>query len=286
MKREVGLSVGSGKKGVSAADFEAYREAGISAVELSLKGLSLTKEYLAEDFSFIADTARRAGVCPWSFHLPFTPFESVDIASLDEGIREGTVKALSEILRRVGDAGISLAVIHPSAEPNALENRARHIENAKKSLFALAGVCRESGVTLAVEDLPRTCIGNCSTEILDLISVDSSLRVCCDTNHLLFEDPVDFVRAIGDKIVTLHVSDYDFINERHWLPGEGDVCWSALLSALGEVGYEGPLLYEIGLEAPASITRPRDLTYADFVLNANELFDGKPLTVIGKRCAG
>ena len=157
------------------------------------------------------------------------------------------------------------------------------MENAKRSLDALAKVCRESGVTLCVEDLPRTCIGNCSAEILDLISVNSDLRVCFDTNHLLFEKPVDFVRAVADKIVTVHVSDYDFIDERHWLPGEGDVEWSALLAALDEVGYSGPWLYEIGLEAPKSIIRARDLTPRDFVLNAEELFLHKPFSVLGER---
>lgn len=284
MKKMIGLSVGSGTKGVDAASFAAYRAAGIDAVELSLLGLSLGDAYKAQDFCAIAATARAEGVVPWSFHLPFAPFESVDIASLDEQVRTHTVKELSKLLRRVADAGIGIAVIHPSAEPNAPENRARHIAAAKESLFSLARTAKEAGVTLAVEDLPRTCIGNCSAEILELTSVDAALRVCFDTNHLLFEDPVDFVRAVGDKIVTLHVSDYDFVNERHWLPGEGRVEWQALLRTLDKVGYEGPFLYEIGFEAPATIVRPRALVPSDFVQNARELFSGAPLTVLGKSC--
>ena len=281
MKRTVGLSVGSGTKGVDAASFAAYREAGIEAVELSLKGLCLSEEYKAQDFKRIAADARAEGVTPWSFHLPFAPFESVDIASLDEDIRKSTVRELRELLLRVGDAGVGIAVIHPSAEPNAPENRARHIAAVKESLLSLADAAGRAGVTLAVEDLPRSCIGNCSAEIKELISVDESLRVCFDTNHLLFEDPVHFVRAVGDKIVTLHVSDYDFINERHWLPGEGRVDFRALLSALDEVGYSGPWLYELGLSASPSIARERDLTPCDLVRNANELFEGKPFTVLG-----
>ena len=40
------------------------------------------------------------------------------------------------------------------------------------------------------------------------------------------------------------MSDYDRKNERHWLPGEGVIDWTELLSALVESGYEGPFIYE------------------------------------------
>ena len=84
-------------------------------------------------------------------------------------------------------------------------------------------------------------------EIEELLSAHPSLRVCFDTNHLLGgRCPLEFVREIGDKIVSLHVSDYDGIDEKHWLPGEGIVDWAAIMDALDEVGYDGPFLYELG----------------------------------------
>ena len=282
MKRKIALSVGSGKKGVTREHFAAYFAAGIEAVELSLGSLTLSDAYRALDFEAIVESARAEGVEVWSFHLPFAPFAEVNIASLDENIRTRTVRELSDIIRRVAKTGVSLFVIHPSAEPNEEKDRAQHMAQAKRSLAELAAVAKESGARIAVEDLPRTCLGNCSEEIRELISADPTLLVCFDTNHLLFEDPVCFVRALGDRIVTVHVSDYDFVNERHWLPGEGKADFYAMLAALDEVGYGGPWLYEIGLETPKSIARERELTLSDFVKNANEIFEGLPLTVIGR----
>ena len=282
MKRKVALSVGGGKKGVTREHFAAYFAAGIEAVELSLGGLTLNDAYRALDLEAIVSNARAEGVEVWSFHLPFAPFEEVNIASLDENIRARTVAELSKIIRRVCATGVSLFVLHPSAEPNAEKDRARHMAQAKRSLAELAAVARECGATLAVEDLPRSCLGNCSEEIAELISADPELRVCFDTNHLLFEDPVRFVRALGDKIVTVHVSDYDLTDERHWLPGEGKADFYAISSALDEVGYRGPWLYEVGLETPKSIERERELTLSDFVKNAGEIFAGEPLTVLGR----
>ena len=103
--------------------------------------------------------------------------------------------------------------------------------------------------------------------------------VCFDTNHLLKENPVDFIHKIGKRIITTHVSDYDFINERHWLPGEGGLDWQAILHALKDVGYSGMWLYEIGFSCPKTILRNRDLNCNDFARNAKELFDNKNITV-------
>ena len=93
---------------------------------------------------------------------------------------------------------------------------------------------------------------------------------------------MDFVRAVGKKIVTTHVSDYDFVDEKHWLPGEGKVDWQALVQALKDVGYNGPWLYEIGFECPNTLWRERDLTCEDFANNAAEIFENRPPHVLSK----
>ena len=117
-------------------------------------------------------------------------------------------------------------------------------------------------------------------QVADLISADDRLRVCFDTNHLLKEQNENFIRRVGDRIVTLHVSDYDRINERHWLPGEGVTDWNGILDALDDVGYNGVWLYEISLQCPNTISRPRDLTPADFARNASEVMARVKPTVI------
>ena len=73
---------------------------------------------------------------------------------------------------------------------------------------------------------------------------------------------------------------YDFEDEKHWLPGEGDIQWDTLYKTLQEVGYDGVWMYELGFK---SDFRSRELTPEDFVRNAKEIFAGKPLTVIPKK---
>lgn len=113
-----------------------------------------------------------------------------------------------------------------------------------------------------------------------MLSADPRLRTCYDINHIMREPGVDFIRAVGSRIATLHVSDCDDINERHWLPGEGILDWQAILKALKEVGYDGVWMYEVSPEIPKTILRERELTVADYRRNADELFAGKPVTVL------
>ncbi len=193
----------------------------------------------------ISALAASCGLPITSVHLPFGPTELLDPASLDADVRRNTVQKQSELLRSAGDAGIGIAVLHPSREPYEDEERAERMKVACDVISKLTDVATECGITLALENLPRTCLGRTSEEMRYFLDNIPHLRACFDTNHSLMEDNAHFIRELGDKIITLHVSDYDFVDERHLLPGEGKNDWKAIVAALEEVGYEGRFLYEL-----------------------------------------
>ena len=273
----IGLSVG--KAAFDEAQLAAMREAGIEAVELSFGDY---RDYAERDLKMVKTLTRRNGIDWWSMHLPFGPFTDLDPVSLDAEKRTFTKTVLTQLIKRGADAGVNKFVAHPSAEPNESGERAEKLKLAADVFAELAQTAAAFGAVIALEDLPRTCLGNCSAELLALLGAHPNLRVCYDTNHLLGEDNVEFIRNVGQKIITTHVSDYDFQNERHWLPGEGDNDWRGIYNTLQEVGYEGVWLYELGLTPPATLCR-RDLTYADFVANAREIMNGNAPTPIGTR---
>ncbi len=269
---KIGLS--SCGKIVDEALFAAYAQAGVEAIEISvgrervLEGVGLSE---------VARLARKYGVDLWSYHLPFPEY---NLATRDEDRRLAYVRRQSEHIRMAADMGICHYVVHPSTEPIPDEIRAVRMEQSKKSLAALTEVAGVVGGVLCVENLPRTCLGKNSDEVLELLSSHPDLRVCFDTNHLLCEDPIRFIERVGNKIATTHVSDYDLIDERHWLPGEGAMDWKEIYNALCRVGYNGAWLYELGFGNTKRITRERNLTCADFSRNAREIFEGKSLTVV------
>ncbi len=244
------LSVGPGA--MKAEAFDALAAAGIRELELSSGAVA--PFYTELDFPHkareITSLAESRGVRISSVHLPFGPFAEIDPAAREKSVRDHVVSLQTELLNAAGEAGIGLAVIHPSGEPYREEERAERLELAADTIARVTESANAAGVTLCLENLPRTCLCRTSDEMLYFLGRIPDLRVVFDTNHSLTEDNVHYIRAVGEKIVTLHVSDYDFIDEKHWLPLEGKNDWPAILGALEEVGYAGRFLYESGAGRP------------------------------------
>ncbi len=260
--------------------FSDMAEAGIKHIEISVNKSQSEKI----NYDELKAWSEKYGVNLWSFHLPFYPFAEIDISKPD--LAEQSVEYLAGYIKKASKIGIRRYVIHASGEPIDENDRKSRMECAKNSLFKLAEIAKENDSIICVEDLPRTCLGRNSADILELVSAHEGLKVCFDTNHLLDEEISKFIHVVGDKIVTTHISDYDFNNERHWLPGEGDINWQELISSLKDINYSGIWLYEINLDCPWTIKRDRSLIIKDFSDNAKVLFEGKIPAPLGKRADG
>ena len=271
----IGVSSRGGKP-LDEAAFIDMKNSGINVIEIA------RSDYNGFDYAAVKALSDKYGVGLWTLHLPYMPFEIIDISSTDEAIRRGTLEIFDDIIARAAYIGIDKFVVHPSGEPIAEPDRDERMKRSMQSLDYLAERAAECGAEIAVEDLPRTCLGRNSDEILRLISVNDKLRVCFDVNHLLCEETCKFAEKVGEKIITLHISDYDFVDEKHWLPGEGDISWQELLRALKNIDYNGAWMYEVSFEPSNNIDR-RILTYSDFYNNAVTLFNGVTPPPIGKR---
>lgn len=116
------------------------------------------------------------------------------------------------------------------------------MKNFQHSAGILAEAARPAKI--AVENMAYDCLGNTSDELISLVDGLDNICVCCDMNHWLHEKNYDAIRKLGSRIETIHVSDYDEIQEKHWLPGEGVSDWNEIIEALCSIGYNGPFLYE------------------------------------------
>lgn len=259
--------------------FSALAQSEIEAIEISM----WSSQYKFIDYKNLSTLAKRYGIELWSYHLPFAPFNEIFPGSRDASVRKQTIDYLSELMKKATDIGVDKFVMHSGGEGILPEERQELMENTMETFDKMAEIAHKLGAVIAVEDLPRSCLGNTTEEVLQLISVNDKLKVCFDTNHLLQNDNNDFLRAVKDRLLTVHISDYDFVDEKHWLPGEGDIDWPTLMNTFKEVGYQGVFMYELELATPDSISRPRDLTFQDVVDNAKTLFAGKTPKPLGKR---
>jgi len=229
-----------------AADKEAlteFKKAGIEIIELSgVHGVIHDDTAMAD----IKTNLEAVGVAVNSIHYPYGP--SFDISNLDEDTRLGAIREIEYYLGRLKDLGGKYLVVHPSFEPVKDNERAARLEMCRKSVLELDELMKKyPGMIIAMEDLPRTCLGNTANELNMLIEGTSPARIgiCLDTNHMLQESLVDFTAKTVKRIVTVHIADFDEVDERHWYPGQGVNDWAKWYEIMRQGGYKGPMLYEL-----------------------------------------
>ena len=258
--RRVGYSL-SGKDRLNDETAGTMSAGGVYVLELDMPA----EDYPSANLHQTAEIAKRHGIEIASIHLPIAPQHMYDVTN--KHATAGAMPFQIELIKRGCEIlGVKHIVIHAGGEPLQEEERVERVERAGEKLPLLADVAEKYGADICIEVLPRTCLGRDSDEILAMLKYDDRLRVCLDTNHIFRESEVDFIRKVGKKIATTHISDRDDINERHWLPGEGVVDW------VGVIGDADDWISECGLDPMPTIIRERALPFAELYKNAQEVF--------------
>ncbi len=238
-----GTSMGR-RYGVTRENMALAAKAGVERVEIA---------FFEGSFSYreagAPERARRAldegGVGCKSVHLNFG--EDYDISVLDEDRRRQVVDDAKKGLTAAKTLKAEIAVVHGSDEPIADGERAARMKALRGSLRELCDAAKQSGVRLALELLPRTCLGHDSDEALEAVAglPEDVIGFCVDVNHVnLREDPAAVVRRLGPRVLTFHISDNDGVDERHWFPFEGIIDWKGFMRAVRDIDYGGQFIFE------------------------------------------
>lgn len=179
----------------------------------------------------------------WSVHLPFGI--GWDIAHYDECERDAVCASLKRIIDLTAAWGPRVYVLHGCLEPVSPEQRPVRVARSIRSLRELNEYAEQYGARIALEDLPRSCLANNTIETRAMAQAAGNVPICFDVNHLLGDTHEAFLKGLASQVVTTHLSDYDGVDERHWLPGEGIVPWKQIFVGLMEAGYRGPFLFEL-----------------------------------------
>lgn len=123
--------------GLSYENFKTAADNGIDCIEISRN----FNGYIgfAADAERIAADAERAGVSLWSIHMPFS--RQLDISSAEDEGRELCMKTNLELIAAAGKIGIKVAVLHPSSEPIAEEDRPARLVRSRENILRTAEKC-------------------------------------------------------------------------------------------------------------------------------------------------
>lgn len=202
-----------------------HRELEIEAMKGLVNGLEITKH---------------SGLYFNGVHISFGPHWN--FAHHDPAVRAEALENIREILPVIDAYHPHCYIIHGSFEPIPDDIRPAQLDALHDSLLQITAWTE---TPIAVESLPRTCLFNTAKEGISIIdAVPAGVYACVDVNHFLKEKSEDAVSALGKRIITTHISDHDYVDERHLLPGQGKIDWNALLAAFEAIGYDGVFNYE------------------------------------------
>ena len=183
-----------------------------------------------------------------SYNLTYSihaPFNDINIASLNESVREMSVIELIKIMNIAAEMNIKTVTFHPglySMVVSGMEEKS--VANAKRSLRTIDRMAQECGVRMCMENLPgfKFFLGHTADEMMDLLE-GTNLPVCVDIGHANTTGQLDqILDATEGRIMNIHIHDNDGKQDQHLTVGDGNIDFRHVLDKLR--GYSGRYVIE------------------------------------------
>ena len=187
---------------------------------------------------------------------------ALSLASRDAAARTQAVAAARHAIHIARRIPVAVVVAHLGVartdERSAADGRAA----ARRSIEELHETAEPLGVQIAVEviqnELSRagSLVHFVEDELAGLD--DRPVGVCLDFGHAHIDgDLIDAIETVSEHFTLAHVHDNRGRSDDHLVPFAGTIDWPAALTAVLKVGYEGPLIFEIGAHGSARDTLAR-----------------------------
>lgn len=214
--------------------FKQIKNAGFTGVEIWAEHLR-ADEYLG----FAKECGLKIGV-----HLPF---HDLNLATPDDRVGDRVLDVNQRWLEKLAAYGGEHAVIH-GGQAWSSEERETALENVKQRLHKLQGVADANHVTLLLENLIPDklnyghIVASTVAEWCELVD-EVGVKACLDTGHLavMGDSLRETIKLLDERLASVHYSANDAATDLHLIP-ENHI---ALLEALREIDYQGPIVYEL-----------------------------------------
>ena len=223
---------------------------GYEALELALRDDGyFSMETSGAEIAGIARKASDAGIRITSV-CPAMRRGRPDLMSANPAVRKASIATVVEVMRRTKAVGAdTMLLVTGSLTPELFYDDA--YRNAARSLRKLAPVAEDMGVRLAVEYVWNKFLLSPMELARFLDEVDSpNVGFYFDPGNMaIFGYPEHWVRILARHLMGVHMKDFKREGLR-WPPLlEGDVDFPAVMAELRRIGYDGPLVSEVGTDA-------------------------------------
>lgn len=217
--------------------------------------------------------ADAAGIEIWSIHMPFG--KNIDLSVRDEEDRKKVVETHAKLIELLEILKPEVILFHPSyylglnerdQRKNQLIKSAEALNEHVKNIGAMMVIENMLGPKLLVDENRERPLMRTVEEAVEIFSrLSDDIYSGVDMNHI--KNPEKLIRAMGDRLKSVHIADGTGEAENHFFPctGEGLNNWNDILAALDEVGYDGPFMYESRPEDEKQYLQCYQALYQNFI---------------------
>ena len=177
------------------------------------------------------------------------PFADINIASPSPILRRIILKRLEKSISYARQLGCRLWVFHPGLKTGVSEFfPGLDWQLNMESVRVLLAAARKHGVEIAIENVPEPhpFLMKSVQEFSRFYSeFDEEIWMALDIGHANLNHQVqEFITKFSNKIVHIHASDNNGIQDSHLGIGHGTVDWTSVAKAIKKVGYDNLIMLE------------------------------------------
>jgi L-ribulose-5-phosphate 3-epimerase len=182
-------------------------------------------------------------------YVVHAPWAGINIATPSLVLRRAILKRLEKSIIYAGQLGCRLWLFHPGSK-TALSHvyPGKDWQQNLDSVCILLKVARREGVDIAIENVPEPfpfLMKNVSDFRRFYNEFDDDIEIVLDLAHASLNNQIqDFMKYFSEKIVHIHASDNDGVNDLHLGIGYGSIDWRDVAKTVKETEYSNLIVLE------------------------------------------
>lgn len=227
-------------------------ELGFEAWEIIPEG-----KHLKKDYSKVRELAE-------SYDLSFVvhaPFSDLNIASLNEGIREASLSQIFKSIELADFLEAKLINIHPGRlSPLGMVFREKAWEVNLESIGRILEFASQHDVRVSLENTPNFTGAFCCKleEVQEVLQHFEGLAFTLDVGHANTSGKIEkFIEVLKAKLCHVHLHDNSGSDDTHAEIGKGNIDFKKVLRRLKKIDYRDFFTIEVTGEEEAFRSRER-----------------------------
>ena len=197
----------------------------------------------------------------YSLHAPFA---DINIASPSKTMLNASMKRLKQSMAYANQLDAKVWVFHPGAKTGIGQfYPGADWKQNNESIQELCETAEELGLNIALENLPAKYyffMSKAEDFVKFYRETNLPVGIVMDLGHANLEGQIEpFFNMLADKIIHIHASDNDGVEDQHFGIGQGKIDYDWFAETIKKMGYDKSVIVESTTNVQESIKKLKHL---------------------------